>query len=150
MWSLMSTSGRIGEALFPYLRATRYLCLPRGVVQRGGDVIPSAVSLPKRPPSFEAASCFPACQGATALCQTRMMMWHFCQWRWSQVRSLSRWRRVNDGGSRMSSAESCCAGAAKARPLCLGQISVTQTATQPFCPCQWRPLCPLQGSMWAW
>lgn len=59
------------------------------VRHHGRDVIPSAVSLPKLPPSSKAGSCFRACRRATALCQMRMMMWHFCQWRWSQVRLLS-------------------------------------------------------------
>lgn len=37
----------------------------------------------------EAWSCFWACRRATVLCQMRMMMWHFCRWRWSQVRLFS-------------------------------------------------------------
>lgn len=61
-------------------------------------VIPSAVSLPKLSPPSEAGSCFQACQRATVLCQTRMMMWRYCQWTRSQVRLLSLQQRVNDRG----------------------------------------------------
>lgn len=150
VWSLRVLPGSVGEALFPLLLCVM-LC-----VHAAGEIIASAVALLKLPPPSVAGSCFQACQQATGLCQTRTMMWHFCQWRWSQVRLLSPSHWKIDGGKNGEKGMSpgrknAAVQAPLSHRLCLGQAPVTQTATQPFFPCQWRHRCPLQGSgMWVW
>lgn len=84
LWSLVNMPGWAGKLLLPY-----FLCVLRDTHP---DLIPLSclsLSLPLNSPPREAGSCFRACRRTTALCRTRMMMWLFCQWKWSQVRLLS-------------------------------------------------------------
>lgn len=48
-----------------------------------------AVLKPHPLPPAVAGRLFPTCRQIRGFGQMRMMMWHLCQWRWSQVRLLS-------------------------------------------------------------
>lgn len=89
-WSLTNMTGWTGELSFPHCVVRCYLWWLSTVYMQSPQLhLTLNCALP------EAWSCFWARRRATALCQMRMMMWHFCRWTWSQVTLLSPLQRMD-------------------------------------------------------